>query len=46
MPGAIWNRMEVSDGVTNISLYRLGDGDYHRQHDCGGTVGYVEKIGG
>lgn len=31
--------------ITNISFYRFSDGDYHRQHDCGGTVGYVEKIG-
>ena len=46
MPGAIWNRMEVGDGVTDFSLHRFGNGDHHRQHDCGGVMGYVEKIGG
>ena len=44
MHGAIWNRMEVGDGVTDFSVHRFDNRNYHRQHDFGGTVGYVEKI--
>lgn len=28
---------------TNISLHRFGNGDHHRQHDCGGVMGHVEE---
>ena len=33
----------LSDGVTNISLHRLGDGHSADQHDPDRTVGYVEE---